>query len=683
VSAADQRPKFYLTTPIYYANARPHVGSSYTTLVADSYARFKRMQGYDVAFLTGTDEHGENIARAAAKAGITPRELVDQNSAVFRRLWDELGISYTHFVRTTSPEHLRAVRRLLLRARDAGYIYKAHYQGRYCVYDNLYVTDTIDPVDCPVCGRPAEVVSEENYFFKLSAFQDRLLKLYEEQPDFLRPAFRKNEILRFVEAGLRDISVSRKTVKWGLPWPEDPEHVVYVWYDALTSYLSGIGYGDDEMQYEKYWPAQLHLVGKEIIRFHCVYWPAFLWAAGEELPKGIFAHGWLLFDSQKMSKSKGNVAYAEPIARVLGTDALRYYLLRDVPFGQDGNFSHDALLTRYNSDLANGLGNLASRTLTMIQRYCDGEIIAPTPGHISEAEKKLAEGLVEAARVTLEQYEELSFNRALETIWAAVAEVDGYLTAQKPWKLADDPAAHGQLETVLFHAAEALRIIVALAHPCLPNATEQIWAQLGQRGKLADVRIDQVTHNPLRAGTHIGELAAAFPRVEPKETLEKIMALESEITHPQGEKPAAPSTPAAAQGAAAPAVATSASAVAAATPAAAAPQTGGRIGIEDFARVEMRVGLVKSAERVAGADKLLKLMVDIGDEVRQIVAGIATVYEPEKLVGRKVVVVTNLQPRKLRGVESNGMILAASAGPDGKPVLAAFLEEVPVGARLK
>ncbi len=330
---ADQRPKFYLTTPIYYANARPHVGSAYTTLVADSYARFKRMQGYDVAFLTGTDEHGENIARAAAKLGITPRELVDKNSAVFRRLWDELGIGYTHFVRTTSIEHERAVRRLLLRARDSGYIYKAHYEGRYCVYDNLYVSDTTEPIDCPVCGRPAEVVSEENYFFKLSAFQERLLKLYEEQPDFLRPAFRRNEILRFVEAGLRDISVSRKTVKWGLPWPEDPEHVVYVWYDALTSYLSGIGYGDDEMQYEKYWPAQLHLIGKEIIRFHCVYWPAFLWAAGEQLPKGVFAHGWLLFDQQKMSKSKGNVAYAEPIARVLGTDALRYYLLRDNPHG--------------------------------------------------------------------------------------------------------------------------------------------------------------------------------------------------------------------------------------------------------------------------------------------------------------------------------------------------------------
>ncbi len=671
MTQADIRPKFYLTTPIYYANARPHVGSAYTTLVADTLARFKRMQGYDVAFLTGTDEHGENIARAAAKAGVSPREHVDRYSAVFRKLWNELGIGYTHFIRTTSPEHLRAVRRFLLRARDAGYIYKGFYQGRYCVYDNLYVSDSTDPIDCPVCGRPAEVVSEENYFFKLSAFQDRLLKLYQEQPDFIRPAFRRNEVQRFVEAGLRDISVSRKTVKWGLPWPDDPEHVVYVWYDALTSYLSGIGYGDDELQWEKYWPAQLHLIGKEIIRFHCVYWPAFLMAADEPLPKGVFAHGWLLFDQQKMSKSKGNVAYAEPIARVLGTDALRYYLLRDVPFGQDGNFSHDALVTRYNSDLANGLGNLASRTLTMIGRYCEGKIPAAHPAAIGESEKSLAAAVAEAARSVPAQYEELSFSRALELIWAAIADVDGYLTAQKPWSLADDPAQRAQLETVLYYAAQSLCILVTLAHPVLPEATAKIWFQLGQSGALGEVRVDQLSWGTLRAGTLIGEPAAVFPRVEKTETLEKIATMEQDILKPQG-TPAAASTPAAAP------------TPAAQPAAAAAPGTNNtRITIEDFTKVEMRVGQVKSAERVAGADKLLKVMVDVGDEVRQIVAGIATVYQPEQLVGRKVVVVVNLAPRKLRGVESNGMIVAASAGPDGNPVLAGFLEDVPVGSRLK
>ncbi len=665
----NDRPRYYLTTPIYYANARPHVGSAYTTLVADTVARFKRMQGYDVAFVTGTDEHGENIARAAAKAGVSPREHVDRYSAIFRNLWNELGISYTHFVRTTSLDHLRAVRRLLLRARDTGFVYKAFYQGRYCVFDNLYVTDTTDPVDCPLCGRPAEIVSEENYFFKLSAFQDKLLKLYQDQPDFIRPAFRRNEVQRFVEAGLRDISVSRKTVKWGLPWPDDPDHVVYVWYDALTSYLSGIGYGDDELQWEKYWPAQLHLIGKEIIRFHCVYWPAFLMAAQEPLPKCVFAHGWLLFEQQKMSKSKGNVAYAEPIARTVGVDALRYYLLRDVPFGQDGNFSHEALLTRYNSDLANGLGNLASRTLAMIGRYCESQIPAAKPEAIGDAENSLAAAVTEAARTVIAQYEELSFSRALEVVWAAIAEVDGYLTANKPWTLADDPGQRAHLETVLYYAAESLRILVALAHPALPIATEKIWQQLGQSGALAEARIDQIAWGGLRPGTPIGEPAAVFPRVEKTETLEKIAAMEQEILKPQG-TPVAPSAPAATP-AAAPA----------AQPAAAAGANA-RITIDDFAKVEMRVGQVKSAERVAGADKLLKVMVDVGDEVRQIVAGIATAYQPEQLVGRKVVVVVNLQPRKLRGVESNGMIVAASIA-DGTPVLAGFLEDVPVGSRLK
>ena len=694
LSASENRPTFYLTTPIYYANARPHVGSAYTTLVADVIARFKRMMGYDVAFVTGTDEHGENIARAAAKAGISPRELVDRNSAVFRALWNELGISYTHFVRTTSPEHLRAVRRLLLRARDAGYIYKAFYEGRYCVYDNLYVTDSTDPVDCPLCGRPAEVVSEENHFFKLSAFQDQLLRLYRDQPGFIRPAFRRNEIVRFVESGLRDISVSRRTVKWGLPWPDDPDQVVYVWYDALTSYLSGIGYGDDELQWEKYWPAQLHLIGKEIIRFHCVYWPAFLMAAGEPLPKEIFAHGWLLFEQEKMSKSKGNVAYAEPIARVLGVDALRYYLLRDVPFGQDGNFSHDALLTRYNSDLANGLGNLASRTLAMIERYCGGEVPAsPVPDSVpGEAEASLVAALSQTPPEVLKAYEELSFSRALELIWAAIAQVDGYLTIQKPWTLAEDPARHAQLQMVLYHAAESLRIIAALVHPVLPNATFKIWSQLGQIGALAELRIDEVRWGQMPSGSRLGETLPVFPRVEKKEALERILAMEQDILQPKAAAAGAPAAQAGAQPGASTAAPALTPPVPGKTPAGMAPTTApatvaagapARIGIDDFTKVEMRVGLVKSAERVAGADKLLKLMVDIGDEVRQIVAGIATVYDAEQLVGRKVVVVVNLLPRKLRGVESNGMILAATAAPDGKPVLAGFLEDVPVGSRLK
>ncbi len=381
-TSPDDKPKFYLTTPIYYANSRPHVGSAYTTIVCDVIARYKRMCGYDVAYLTGTDEHGVNIERAAEKAGISPQELVDRNEKIFRDLWELLGIITTGFIRTTSPEHARAVQTLVRRTMkrdeklppDQRSIYKAKYEGRYCIYDNLFVTDTPEPANCQICGRPAELISEENYFFRLSAYQGKLLELYKSRPEWVQPDFRLNEVRAFVEAGLKDVSISRKTIKWGIPWPDDPEHVFYVWYDALTSYMSGIGYGEGadgeaNPQFKRYWPANLHMIGKEIIRFHAVYWPAFLMAAGLPLPEKIFAHGWLLFEQEKMSKSKGNVAYPEPIVKVLGNDALRYYLLREVVFGQDGNFSRDALITRYNADLANGLGNLASRTLTMIQNY--------------------------------------------------------------------------------------------------------------------------------------------------------------------------------------------------------------------------------------------------------------------------------------------------------------------------
>lgn len=657
--------KFYLTTPIYYANSRPHVGSSYTTIVCDVIARYKRMRGFDVAFLTGTDEHGVNIERAAAKAGRTPRQQVDLNARIFQELWKLLDIPYTHFVRTTSAEHARGVYMLLRKAKDAGYIYKGKYEGRYCVHDNLYVTDSAEPADCPLCARPAELVSEENYFFKLSAFTGKLLELYEKQPGFIRPDFRRNEVLSLVRGGLRDISVSRRTVKWGIPWPDDADHVVYVWYDALTSYMSGIGYGNDEDQWEKWWagkngqdrPYVLHMIGKEIIRFHCVYWPAFLMAAGEPLPSQIFAHGWLLFEQQKMSKSKGNVAYAEPILKTLGIDPLRYYLLREVVFGQDGNFSHDALITRYNSDLANGIGNLASRTLKMLASYCNGEV--PAAGANGLMEEDVAATARAAIAAALERFDRFEFSLALESIWALIARVDKYLVENAPWKTAEDSSQRARVETVLYTAAEAVRVVAALAHPVMPHSSEKLWRQLGQHGPLANFSLGTLQWGQLKPGTRMGEAETLFPRVKKDEAIERIEAMENEIRN-EGAAPAPAGTPAAG--------------------ALAGPV---KIGIEDFAKVEMRVGQVKSAERVQGADKLLKLLVDIGDEVRQIVAGIATVYEPEKLVGRKVVVVCNLAPRKLRGVESNGMIVAASVPPDGNPVLAGFLEDVPVGARLK
>ena len=680
----EKLPKYYLTTPIYYANSRPHVGSAYTTIVCDVIARYKRMCGYEVAYLTGTDEHGVNIERAAEKLGISPQELVDRNQQIFRDLWKLLGIQYTDFIRTTSKEHAKAVQALIVRTLEKSpkAIEKRKYEGRYCIYDNLYVSDSPEPADCPICGRPAELISEENYFFRLSDYQERLLDLYRQQPNFVQPDFRFNEVKSFVEAGLKDVSISRKSIKWGIPWPGDPEHVFYVWYDALTSYMSGIGYANDDparrARFDHFWPADVHMIGKEIIRFHAVYWPAFLMAAELPLPKRIHAHGWLLFEQEKMSKSKGNVAYPEPIVKVLGNDALRYYLLRETVFGQDGNFSREALITRYNADLANGLGNLASRTLTMISDYLGGTFSDDEwKTTVQQSGSQLTRIANSAAAQVHKHYASFDFATALEAIWSVISEVDQFLTINKPWAAAKDSSKRAFVASTLYAAAETLRFACVLAHPVAPEATQTIWAALGQSEPLDQVRMDKLVWGELKAGARLTKPAAVFPRVDKKEAMERIEAMEQEIRNPGSAQPAAAATPAS-DGSAAP---TSAQAASAAAAPAEAPGVV-KIGIEDFAKVEMRVGLVKSAEKVAGADKLLKLMVDVGDEVRQIVAGIATAYQPEELVGRKVVVVANLAPRKLRGVESNGMLLAASTA-EGKPVLCTFAEEVPVGARLK
>jgi methionyl-tRNA synthetase len=663
--------KFYITTPIYYVNARPHIGHAYTTLACDTIARRQRMMGFDTHFLTGTDEHGQKIQRAAEAAGKPPQQLTDDVSAEFRALWDRMGITYDDYIRTTSDRHKRGVQELWRRIRENGYIYKGSYTGQYCVYDELYV-DAIGPGEpCPVCGRPTETVKEENYFFKLSAFAEPLLQLYTSQPDFIRPETRRNEVIAFVRSGLRDLSISRSTFSWGIPVPDDPRHVIYVWLDALANYITALGYGsDDDSKYKKYWPADLQMIGKEIVRFHCVYWPAFLMAARLPLPKSIVAHGWLLFEESKMSKSRGNIVRTETILDVLGADALRYFLLREVVFGQDGSFSFDALVQRYNSDLANGLGNLASRTLAMITRYFKGEV--PYPSHAA-AHKPADDAIAKLAEKTIADYhaffEQYHFSRALETAWTLIAAVDKYIVENEPWSLAEKPDENNRarLATVLYTSAEALRIVTVLAHPVMPDATAKIWAQLGL-GEIGKFPLADLHWGQLHLGTKLGKVEPVFPRAD-KSAIERMQKMEDQER-----------TPAVAEEQPAPAIVKAGASQGAANKA--APANDGKITIDDFSKVELRVALVKVAEKVKGSDKLLRLEVDLGTEVRQIVAGIAEAYTPETLVGRKVVIVANLQPRKLRGLESNGMIVAASL-EGGKPVLAAFLEDVPVGARLK
>jgi methionyl-tRNA synthetase len=632
------------------------------------------MRGYDAIMTTGTDEHGVNVERAAQKAGIPESEFVANMADAWRKLWDELGIPADEFIRTTDLKHVRTVQWLFRLCRENGYVYNGHYTGQYCIYDNAFVNDAKPGDNCPDCGRPTETLTEENYFFKLSAFQKPLLDFYKKNPDFIQPESRKNEIISFVEGGLKDLSITRTTLRWGIPVPGEDPHVFYVWFDALTAYLSAVG----GPEYEKrgYWPADLHLVGKEIIRFHAVYWPAFLMAAMLPVPKQIWAHGWLLMDSSKMSKSKGNVVRPRPIVDVLGMDALRYYLLRETVFGQDGNFSYDALIQRYNSDLANGLGNLASRVAAMIEKYFDGKIPSVNPGDDAryDALHYSAEGDISDVRSF---YEALNFSRALERIWSLIAEVDKFIVLQQPWAIAEDPSQREQLARILYGSAESLRIVSVLAHPIIPASTQKIWSLLGQKTNLDLFNLDELTWGQLVAGTPLGKSQSLFPRIDKKEAQERMEAMENEAQN--APSPVAASTPAG------PASGTTAAPTgAAASAAAAVPAASEKITIDDFTKVEMRVGQIKTAERIVGADKLLKLTVDIGTEIRQICAGIAQFYEPEKLIGRKVAVVVNLAPRKLRGVESNGMIVAASVGPEGRPVLAGFPDEdVEVGARLR
>jgi methionyl-tRNA synthetase len=675
-----EKQKFYLTTPLYYVNAAPHLGHAYSTLVADTIRRFKRMQGYDAFLLTGNDEHGQNIERIARDRGVPPQRHCDELSAQFRSLWGRLGIHFDEFIRTTDVRHKTAVLELWSRLTKAyapdgsPAIYRGKYSGWYCPRCEEFKDEAgmREPDhQCAIHEQPCQWTEEENLFFRLSGYQESLLRLYEENPQFLRPETRRNEVVSFVRGGLRDLSISRTTIKWGIPVPktaDDPDskadHVFYVWLDALTGYMSGIGLGQDGKEGERFarlWPADLHLVGKEIVRFHAVYWPAFLMAAELPLPRAIFAHGWLLFDEGKMSKTKGNIVRPDPVREMLGVDALRYFLLREIPFGQDGNFSYDALITRYNSDLANDLGNLASRVLSMIGRYFSGEIPYPSPLPQRLAEdRRIPEMLPEILQRYTVCMEELEFGGALDAVWELIAAVNKYLVETEPWSLAESntDSDRSRLATILYASANALRFSTALLSPIMPGATEKIWRQMGQSSDLSAITLDALSRSSLAVGEKIGKVEPVFPRLGREETIQKL----KEVEEQEGQKAASPKS--------------------AATPPATSESLP-KMPIEEFLKWELRVGEVLAAERIQGASKLLRLEVDIGTEVRQVLAGIAEFHAPETLVGRKVVILANLEPRKMRGLESNGMLIAASVGKEDRPVLVSFTEDVPNGARLR
>ena len=701
---------FYVTTPIYYANSLPHLGHLYTMIVADTITRAKKQRGVDTYFLTGTDEHGINIERAAEKAGRTPQEQADYVVSYYKKMTSEFGLDTAHggydiFMRTTEPFHYQGVSEFWNRVARAktpkgnDAIYKGHYEGWFCAACAAYKTEDEyqkpkhegEPPTCLIHDTPLDRISEESYFFRLSDYDEALLQVFESRPDFVRPDARRNEVMSFVRGGLQDLSVSRlkTSVRWGIPVPDDPGHTMYVWFDALTNYITAIGFGNEERQqavgFEKYWPA-LHLVGKDILRFHAVYWPAFLLAAGIELPRAIVAHGmWLDPNGRKMSKTLGNTIELDVLQKHFPIDAIRYFCMREMVFGQDGRFGYEGVIDRANSDLASGWGNLSSRTLTMIARYCDSRI---PPAMIPEDKLLLAKrtgvdtdettvaGFIETARDQfLLHFENLAFSRALEAAWSVVARVDKMITDAKPWDLAKDENQKQTLGVVLYRAAESLRWLSVLLHPVMPGASEAIWKQLGLGGSPGEINPAELKWGQLKEDTAIGEVQPVFPRIDKAKTMAAISAgdkptgvhaTEADAVPEAATPPPQPAPP-----------------VTHATEADAVGVTS-FIEIDDFAKVDLRVGQVLSAERVPKADKLLLLKIDVGEEQpRQILAGIAQYYEPEKLIGRKVVIVANLKPRKLRGFESQGMVVAASYGEEGRPVIATFTEDVPNGARLK
>lgn len=646
-----EKKKFYITTPIYYPSDNLHIGHAYCSVMADTMARYKRIQGYDVMFLTGTDEHGQKIEEKAKAAGITPKQYVDHVVSGIKDLWKLMDISYDKFIRTTDDYHEKAVQKIFKQLYDQGDIYKGSYEGWYCTPCESFWTET-QLVDgkCPDCGREVRRTSEEAYFFRLSKYQDQLIKLFEEHPEFLEPASRRNEMLNnFIKPGLEDLCVSRTSFTWGVPVTFDPKHIVYVWVDALSNYITALGYGsEDDSLYQKYWPADIHLVGKEIVRFHTIIWPAMLMALNLPLPKKVLGHGWLILEGGKMSKSKGNVVDPVVLCERYGVDAIRYFLLRDIPFGSDGTFSNEALITRINSDLANDLGNLVSRTVAMVNKYFGGTI--PAERTAGEFDDDLI-ALATATKAKVKAYaDEMQFSSALTELWALISRTNKYIDETAPWVLAKDEANGARLAAVMYNLCEAIRIISILVSPFLPHTAPKIQAQLGAPADvLSWEQADQWGLLPDGFSVQKGEII--FPRIDIAKELAELEAQQ------KAAREAKEQAQQKAEGVA-------------------------QISIDDFAKVELRVAEVKDCEPVKRAKKLLKLTLDDGSSApRTVASGIAQWYKPEDLIGHRVVLVANLKPAMLCGVESQGMILAADCAKDDVKVL--FVDNMPAGAKIR
>ncbi len=641
-----EKEKFYITTAIAYASRKPHFGNTYEVIMTDCIARYKRQRGYDVFFMTGTDEHGQKVENLAKEAGISPQKYVDQVSGQIKEIWDLMGASYDHFIRTTDTSHEKAVQHIFKKLYDQEDIYKGEYEGWYCTPDEAFFTDTqVTDGKCPDCGRPVQRAKEEAYFFKMSKYADRLIRHIEENPEFIEPESRRKEMLNnFLYAGLQDLCVSRTSFKWGVPVTFDDKHVIYVWIDALSNYITGLGFDPDQPtgeKYKKYWPADVHIIGKDILRFHTIYWPILLMALGEPLPKKVFGHPWFNVGQDKMSKSRGNVFYADDMARHFGVDGVRYYALSEMPYANDGSITYENVITRYNNDLANNLGNLVSRTIAMAKKYFDGMV--PQPSIEADPDQELKDTVLQAIRQFQEQMDSYHIADAMETVFSMLRRANKYIDETTPWALAKDPDAKERLGTVLYNLLESIRIAAVLLTPAMPTTCDSIFQQLATSKKDYD---SLSAFGALEAGKSLGEASMLFSRIDEKKMLEELAAEAAAKAPILQEK----------------------------------PEGMAQIGIDDFMSVELRSAQIVACEKVAKAKKLLKLELDLGYEKRQVVSGIAAFYTPEDLIGKKIIVVANLKPAKLCGIESNGMILASGE----EQIRVVFLaEDTPLGERIR